>query len=116
MLYIESKEWPSGRIPADKEHLYRMYWEEKLTLRQMASRLKVCRATVLRAMKELGIPRRKALIREDGHAWNWKGGRSKGAYGYILIYSPGHPKANSSGHVHEHTLVWEKAYGELPKG
>jgi hypothetical protein len=42
---------------------------------------------------------------------NWKGGRRIDRYGYVLIWSPGHPRKNSSGCVREHILVVERALG-----
>lgn len=42
---------------------------------------------------------------------NWKGGRIKDQFGYVLIYSPEHPKGKSNGYVHEHRLVMEKQLG-----
>lgn len=46
-------------------------------------------------------------------AFNWKGGRRKDGYGYILIYLPSHPYANSRGYVFEHRLVMEKHLGRI---
>jgi len=46
----------------------------------------------------------------------WKGGRTKNQ-GYIVILKPEHPRANSSGYVFEHIVVWEETHGKpLPKG
>jgi len=43
---------------------------------------------------------------------NWKGGRIRSSYGYILIYAPDHPKAKSyRGYVLEHRLVMEQLLG-----
>ena len=45
-------------------------------------------------------------------AWNWKGGRTiKRARGYVFIYKPEHPRANSNGYIAEHRLVMEKYLG-----
>ena len=46
---------------------------------------------------------------------NWNGGRSfKDVYPTVLI--PGHPSANSSGHVREHVLIVEDVLGKpIPK-
>ena len=47
----------------------------------------------------------------------WKGGRCKTPGGYMTILAPGHPHANNSGHVYEHIIIAERAYGgPLPKG
>ena len=40
--------------------------------------------------------------------WNWKGGKRYHSSGYIEIYCPNHPSANSGGYVLEHRLVMEK--------
>lgn len=39
---------------------------------------------------------------------DWKGGKIKQTGGYILIYTPNHPRATSKGYVLEHRLVMEK--------
>lgn len=40
----------------------------------------------------------------------WMGGRTQ-SHGYILIYSPDHPRATADGYVLEHRLVVERALG-----
>lgn len=46
----------------------------------------------------------------------WKGGRTKTGE-YIRILKPEHPRANNTGYVAEHILVWEEANGKpLPEG
>lgn len=47
----------------------------------------------------------------------WKGGRYKGANGYIFIYKPEHPFSNKQGYIREHRLVMEKHIGRylIPK-
>jgi hypothetical protein len=59
----------------------------------------------------------------QGHSFRGKkppgynGGRTETKLGYIRIYSPGHPRADSNGYVFEHILVVEKAIGNfLPMG
>jgi hypothetical protein len=48
---------------------------------------------------------------------NWKGGKSRHYEGYIKIYMPEHHRADSSGYVYEHILVWEREHGILiPEG
>ena len=42
----------------------------------------------------------------------WKGGRRVANNGYVLLYLPDHPKANSKGYVHEHTVVMETFLGK----
>ena len=44
-------------------------------------------------------------------------GKNLSSHGYILALQPGHPRADSSGHVFEHILIVEKALGKpLPNG
>ena len=43
----------------------------------------------------------------------WKGGRRKDINGYIYIYLPSHPYANSKNYVFEHRLVMETHLGRV---
>jgi len=43
--------------------------------------------------------------------WNWKGGKTIGVRGYVLIKSPDHPFKNNGGYVREHRLIMEKLLG-----
>jgi len=45
------------------------------------------------------------------NAFHWKGGKTKGGYGYIFIFKPKHPFCECKGYVREHRLVMEKAIG-----
>ena len=48
---------------------------------------------------------------------SWKGGKREMSGGYIAIYCPEHPRANSHKCVMEHILVWEETHGKpLPEG
>lgn len=47
------------------------------------------------------------------HAWNWKGGRTHNASGYVLVLCPGHPGSTTNGYVYEHRLVMEKKLRRL---
>lgn len=53
---------------------------------------------------------------------NWKGGRKKTSWGYVLVLNPNHERAQSLGknkdsrYVLEHILVWEHVHNQkLPK-
>ena len=46
---------------------------------------------------------------------NWKGGKRKKSNGYIEIYCPDHPNANSRKCVYEHQLVMEEHIGRYIK-
>ena len=43
---------------------------------------------------------------------HWNGGRIILESGYVCILKHGHPRANTSGYVREHILVWEEAHGK----
>ena len=44
-------------------------------------------------------------------AANWNGGKRRTSKGYIQVLLPNHPRADSSGYVMEHIVVWENATG-----
>lgn len=47
----------------------------------------------------------------------WKGGRIVEPRGYVKLYLPDHPRANSVGYVYEHIVIAERALGHpLPDG
>jgi hypothetical protein len=43
----------------------------------------------------------------------WKGGRRIDSYGYVSVYAPDHPRANSTRYIHEHVLVAEAMIGRF---
>lgn len=49
--------------------------------------------------------------RRGEDAAGWKGGRHVDQHGYVKAFAPGHPRADSGGHVFEHILVAEAALG-----
>ena len=63
-----------------------------------------------------GCARKEALTRANkrrsGPANNmWKGGIIDAGQGYIMVLTPNHPNASSTGYVREHRLVMEKHLG-----
>ena len=42
---------------------------------------------------------------------NWKGGRNKDPYGYMRVYKPDHPRADSRNYIFEHILIAEEMLG-----
>jgi hypothetical protein len=42
---------------------------------------------------------------------NWRGGKYVNSQGYVLIWTPGHHRADANGYVPEHILVMEKVLG-----
>jgi len=51
----------------------------------------------------------RAKLTGNQHAW--KGGRTIGSTGYVLIFSPTHPHKDCGGYVYEHRLVMEAHLG-----
>lgn len=43
----------------------------------------------------------------------WRGGRVKDVNGYIRIYKPEHPRADSKKQVYQHIIVWEETHGKM---
>lgn len=41
----------------------------------------------------------------------WGGGRFTHKYGYVMVYRPDHPRADSKGYIPEHRLVMEEVLG-----
>jgi len=58
---------------------------------------------------------RDLVDRKGPNAANWKGGRWKTSFGYILIYNPDHPHSRMLPYVLEHRLVMEKHLGRYLK-
>jgi len=44
---------------------------------------------------------------------HWKGGRYY-TQGYVMLWAPDHPRAQSNGYIREHIKVWMDAHGNLP--
>lgn len=114
------------------ETLQRLYWDEKLSLKQMERVLGIDDVSIFTAMVHYNISRRsagdglrlgfqqgriKANRRRGENHPNWGGGKQKMSGGYIGILQPDHPRAGKKGYVREHILVWEAAHNTtLPQG
>jgi len=103
-----------------KEELRSLFYRKGLTVREIANKFGVGIFAVRGAFHRTGI------AEEEGYSqhWRrgerhpaWKGGRKKESAGYISILKPDHPRANNSGYIREHIVVWEEANGRpLPEG
>jgi len=51
------------------------------------------------------------LLQRSARHPSWLGGRHRTSLGYVLIYQPGHPRANGQGYVMEHLLIAEGVLG-----
>jgi hypothetical protein len=68
----------------------------------------------LRKTPEITFKNRSEARRGEKSA-SWNGGKRMTRNGYRQLLMPGHPRADSTGYVMEHIIVWEKASGmQLP--
>lgn len=103
------------RLLPNIEELIHLYVDKKMSCKD------ICRQCGLSPNSSPNLARmlkkNKISIRKDAgvNHHNWKGGKIKNkGCGYIGIWQPTHPKADSGGYVYEHTLVYEKNTGKLP--
>ena len=69
----------------------------------------------MRKPKEIEFQNR-SLARRREKSSNWNGGKVTTYKGYVQILCPGHHRADTSGYVMEHILVFEKATGlQVPR-
>jgi len=102
----------------DWSDLKELYVKQQLSSNDI-SKIKGCHiGSVSYQLQAMGIPRRSAHEGQmiyfnrtpHSHYQTWKGGRHY-QNGYILIYQPEHPRANSTGYIFEHRLVMEQKLG-----
>jgi len=108
-------------ITISAEELRSLYWDDKLSLYDIAKRLGCSPDTIHYKMKKFGIPtrsvkQRNQLVYDNGNRLK-RGRFQKPDTRYIMILRPAHPRANKHGFIAEHLEVWEKANGKtLPEG
>ena len=73
-----------------------------MTVKEVAKICNVSTVTLAKKFKKQGL---KADQYHKGYIKTWAG--------YIKIYKPEHPRTDSKGYVHEHTLIMEKNLGRL---
>ena len=105
----------SKRMLPPIETLIKLYVDDKKSLGEICRMYGLSqnsRGNLSKMLKNEGVK-----IRRDAgkNHHNWKGGRTIKGDGYYGIWNPKHEKADSLGYVYEHTLVYEKEYGKLPK-
>lgn len=102
------------KLPSDEKLIF-LYNQEKKSMKE------ICRlynlspnssGNIKKILKKYNIEIRKDAG-ENHH--NWKGGRIIKGDGYYGIWNPKHCRADNQGYVFEHTLVYEKNTGYLPK-
>lgn len=98
------------------EEIARLYWEEGLSCRTIAKRLRSTPGYIGKLMEKYDIPKRsRTEAQPKGSSCSyWKGGRFKqGKYITVKIYpdNPYYSMANSKGYVQEHRLVMAQHLG-----
>lgn len=112
----KAEKHPNWVNTPDEEWFRKKYVTEKQSIGKIAKELGCCQNTVFRRLKRYGIKTfdHSASIAGDRHP-NWKGGRRERGKGYVGIYMPEHPNADSHKTVYEHRLVAEKKLGRYLK-
>jgi len=102
-------------ITISTEELRRLYWDDKLSLYDIAKRLGCSPDTIHYKMKKFGVPtrsvkQRNQLVYDNGNRLKRKRFQKPDTR-YIMILRATHPRANKHGYIAEHLEVWEKANG-----
>lgn len=107
--YESTYEGRSVRTDSVEDMRY-LYETERLSTTKIAQVFagRLSSKTVARRLRSLGIKARDS--RGESNPM-WSGGRKVGKGGYVLVWTPEHPHANSQGYVSEHRLVIESHIG-----
>jgi len=100
-----------NKIDWPVEQMRRWYEVERKTVEEIGRLLGRSSKVVNKACKRYGFQMRRRGPKSGPEHPGWKGGRHPDKAGYILIYRPDHPEANSGGYVREHRLVAEQMLG-----
>jgi len=107
----------------DTNEICRLYRDEKLSRPEIAERFHCSSPTILLHLKKGNCQTRSLKeainLKFDGgkkHP-NYKDGRISSGRGYIYITDKTHPRAQKSGYIFEHIVIWERTHNRiLPKG
>lgn len=105
----------SKKLLPNDDVIIKLYLDENKTCKDICRIFGLSPNTsggVSKILKRNGIEIRKDAGKNHH---NWKGGRIIKGSGYYGIWNPDHQRADNQGYVFEHTLVWEKHNGYLPK-
>ena len=98
----------------DKKWLRHKYYEEKLTISEIAEECGVAITTISRWAAKFKIRKIKPYNGSHKGSQNpyWGGGRYRdNTSGYVWINKPDHPSRNKNGYVLEHRLIMENFIG-----
>lgn len=91
--------------------LHSQHWTNKM----LADHFAVSVQAIKRRLKKLDLKRLPNHFAGERNP-AWRDGKRHMKAGYIMIYKPGHPRANAA-YVYEHIVVWEESHGRpLPEG
>jgi len=115
-------QYKRGRRPAllklDNETLKHLYLDEKMTPLQIAKRFNYAGSgNIIFRLRKMNLIKGNIVYHGADHP-SWKGGKYKpNDAGYIQLWIPEHPRANSRHYVLEHIVVWEEYHHKtLPRG
>lgn len=91
----------SRLIPINREKLIDLYLRGRSTQEQLARHFGVSRTNIRKRLANYGIPLRPTPYERRGEARH---------EGYIIVYLPGHPRADSAGYVRRAIVAWETAH------
>jgi HNH endonuclease len=100
-----------NKIDWPVEQMRQWYEVERKTVEEIGQLLGRSGKVVNKACKRFGFAMRRRGPKNGPEHPGWKGGRHPDKAGYILLYRPEHPEANSCGYVREHRLVAEQMLG-----
>lgn len=116
-----------SRADFNINEIIRLYNDEKMSSRQVATALNYKDSTVRSIIKDSGVSRNRKealkLAESQGRIPHpigkdnpkYKGG-TRSTSGYIFIHKPNHPRANHIGYVRRSWLVWEEVHNKpLPE-
>jgi len=103
------------KVEPKLDEVKRMYFDEKLSQRDIAKHFGVNQSTIWLLFKKAGLKCRG--FREGAYLKAFKGGHLDHA-GYRMVKAPPDylKYAHKSGFIREHNLVWMQAHGPIPEG
>lgn len=98
-----------------KDEITRLYWEEELTQKEVATKTGLCYQTVQRHLAQKRSLSEAQINRQKHHPTKVNKPRIELKSGYIKVYQAGEKGPNP--YEYEHRLVWEEYHQKkLPKG
>lgn len=100
------------RRDLDMEMIKNLYLNGK-SIENIAKQMNCNFATIYKRLKDMDIPLRLKGFQSMEKNVKWAGGKYQDNLGYVHIYKPEHPMANSSDYVLEHRLIMSEYLGRI---